>query len=271
MSPTKHETLQNGTLRSKKYLIIIGALIVVAIAATLVTVISSTVSDKAVASDISQSSSAVMSLLSSYGDTTYLSNGTQGYCFPMIEPIVVETNDVKVTVREIVYDGIWLYTSADICSITPESVLVMPGSAAIVDSCSGLNGEQGIADKRSFKNAAIEDGKRLLAVYVYPKEFSSRFIVATVVVVLLMLLENVWEIRTAVYQSGYTVYYFFFNTIVFSGLLGTYGAPVACALPYCGELLQERIDGIHEQFVARVGFKQYYLSKFLTATVSSGI
>lgn len=115
---------------------------------------------------------------------------------------------------------------------------------------------------RSFRRVFMQDLQRA---------FSSRFIVATAMVVLLMLLENVWEIRTAVYQSGYTVYYFFFNTIVFSGLLGTYGAPVACALPYCGELLQERIDGIHEQFVARVGFKQYYLSKFLTATVSSGI
>lgn len=114
---------------------------------------------------------------------------------------------------------------------------------------------------KSFRRAFIQELERA---------FSSRFVIATIMVVLLMLLENIWEIRTAVLKSGYTVYYFFFNTIVFSGLLGTYGAPVACALPYCSELLRERNEGIREQFVVRVGYKQYYLSKFLTATLSSG-
>lgn len=167
MRPKQLKTLLKGTFQSKKHVIIIVTLIVATFIAIFVITTRSIVSDKAVAPVITQPSSAVMSLLSSYGDTTYLSNETMG----VIEPIVVETNDVKVTVREIVYDGIWLYTSADICAISPESVLVMPGSAAIGDPCSGLNGELDVEDKRSFKTAAFEDGKRLLAVYVYPKEF----------------------------------------------------------------------------------------------------
>lgn len=130
----------------------------------------------AVACDVSSSLasstiSPIMSLLSSYGDTTSLQNNIDDNYSSITEPIIVETNDARIALREIVYDGLWLYTSADICAITPESVLVMPGSATIGDPCSGCNGERGIEDTRSFKDAAIEDGKRLLVIYVYPKEF----------------------------------------------------------------------------------------------------
>lgn len=164
--PPKHDTF-----RGKKKVYTIYTCIGVAIIILLVIITRSTVSDGEPTPAITQTSSAVLSLLSTYGDTTYLSNDILKEYSIVIEPIIVETDDVKVTVREIVYDGIWLYTSADISAISPESVLVMPGSAAIGDPCSGLNGEQGIEDNRSFKNAAIEDGKRLMAVYVYPKEF----------------------------------------------------------------------------------------------------
>lgn len=103
------------------------------------------------------------------------------------------------------------------------------------------------------------------------RAFSWRFAISVLAIVLLMMLDNLWELRDAVHRSGYVVYYFFFNSIVFSGMLSIYGSAVACAIPYCGEASREYACGIQLQFVARAGRIRYLLSKFLSAVFSSGL
>lgn len=87
------------------------------------------------------------------------------------EPQEADCGSVRVRFNEILYDGQWMYTSASIWPKDPDAVLVLPGDAQMDDPLAGLYGEQALNDQRTFKEAAKEDGKRLLSVYAYMKEF----------------------------------------------------------------------------------------------------
>jgi hypothetical protein len=89
----------------------------------------------------------------------------------LFEPFTMDCGEVTAIVNEILYDGCWLYTVADIVPKDPARILILPGSAFVGDLVSGSYEEKERTDKRTFIKAAKEDGKRLLAVYAYPKEF----------------------------------------------------------------------------------------------------
>ncbi len=110
--------------------------------------------------------SRILTFLADYGDTSCLSPAAVAALAAPMEPLAVEAEGVRVTLREIVYDGVWLYTAAELCALSPETVMVMPGSAWAEDPCSA-------EDPRSFLAAAEADRKRLLAVYAYPQEFDA--------------------------------------------------------------------------------------------------
>lgn len=82
----------------------------------------------------------------------------------------VEVEGVTVQVKEALSDGEWLFTSALVSCDNPE-VLIMPGSAETGEKVGGSEGMRISDDTRSYLTAAQEDGKRLLAVYVYPTAF----------------------------------------------------------------------------------------------------
>lgn len=82
----------------------------------------------------------------------------------------VEVEGVTVQVKETLSDGEWLFTSALISCDAPD-VLIMPGSAYHGDAVGGSEDMRVSDDTRSYLTAAQEDGKRLLAVYVYPTAF----------------------------------------------------------------------------------------------------
>jgi len=86
-------------------------------------------------------------------------------------PITFELFDLQITLRELLYDGCWVYTSAEVVPIEPSIILVYPGSAWLGDQVSGNYGENERADHRTFMEAANADGKRAVCVYVYPKDF----------------------------------------------------------------------------------------------------
>lgn len=87
------------------------------------------------------------------------------------EPVTVDCGDVTVTLREILYDGRWLYTSATAVPKDPDDVLIFPSSAWLEDRVSGGYGEGEREDDRAFVDAATEDGKRLVCVSVYADVF----------------------------------------------------------------------------------------------------
>lgn len=84
-------------------------------------------------------------------------------------PETVDLGEVTITFAEVLCDGRWLYTSALAVPNDPEAVLLIPGSAWTEDLVSGGYGEAQREDDRTFLDAAAEDGKRLLMVYVYPE------------------------------------------------------------------------------------------------------
>ena len=100
-----------------------------------------------------------------------LSQAIEDGMHDLYKPQEADCGDVQVTLQEVLYDGYWIYTSASVVPTSPEMTLVMPGSAEMGDRVSGGNGEKSRMDSRTFREAASEDGKRLLSVYVYPKEF----------------------------------------------------------------------------------------------------
>lgn len=115
--------------------------------------------------------------------------------------------------------------------------------------------------------------KRFLRMFSLDLEraFSRRFFISILAIVLLMLIDNLWDLRDSFARGGYTVYHFFFNSIVFSGLLSTYGVAIACVMPYGQSVVQEFETGVNYQLIIRSSKSVYYLSKYVTSVISSGL
>lgn len=86
------------------------------------------------------------------------------------EPKKVICGPVEVSLEEIVYDGQWLYTAASAMSLD-SSTYLLPGDAQPSDPAKGFYKEDTREEERSFLQVAKEDGKQLLAAYIYIKEF----------------------------------------------------------------------------------------------------
>ncbi len=120
-----------------------------------------------------ETASDIAAWMEPYG-TYRLSAEIQEKMHQEFPPITVNCGEVTVTVSELLYDGEWMYTAAKIVPNDTDEVLVLPGGAAQPgDRVCGVNGEDEREDTRTFQIAAQEDGKQLLAVYVYPKEFDA--------------------------------------------------------------------------------------------------
>lgn len=87
------------------------------------------------------------------------------------EPQAIDCGDILVNFREILYDGQWAYVAASVSPKDPTATLVLPGDAQAGDPVAGFYGETTRQDERTFQMAAKEDGKQLLSVYAYIKEF----------------------------------------------------------------------------------------------------
>lgn len=87
------------------------------------------------------------------------------------DPVGIDFPEVHVTLDEVLFDGKTLSTAASVVATDTDTIMIMPGSAQLNESVSGGYGENMRNDFRSFKEAALEDGKRVICVYAYPKEF----------------------------------------------------------------------------------------------------
>lgn len=86
-------------------------------------------------------------------------------------PVVFPCGDVSVKLDKVLYDGIWMYTSAIIAPTEPEKSLVMPDDAEPWYPTSGTYGENLRSDSRTFAEVAIEEDKQLIQVMAVPQEF----------------------------------------------------------------------------------------------------
>ena len=117
---------------------------------------------------VSSTDSSIAWLMKLYGFD--LSNNVIETMQESIHPQTFDCGSVKVTLQEVLYDGIWLYASATVMPVNPEVTLIMPGSATIGDFVSGGYQENLRDDNRTFQEAALQDEKELLCIYVHPVE-----------------------------------------------------------------------------------------------------
>lgn len=117
--------------------------------------------------------SSILDLLNEYGGHAQIDDSSLTSIACSYQPMQIEHNDIEVEINELLYDGVWLYTSADVSASVPNSSIVMPGSA---DPSSMIQKATSIplsSKETTYLASAIQNDKQLLAVYVYPKEFDS--------------------------------------------------------------------------------------------------
>lgn len=87
-------------------------------------------------------------------------------------PVRYDCGDVQIELREVLYDGAWMYTAAIAFPTRPESTILVPSSASIDDFISGGYGERNRNDQRTFLEAAREERKDLLLIEATPTEYA---------------------------------------------------------------------------------------------------
>lgn len=87
----------------------------------------------------------------------------------LMSPVTMQIGDVRITFQEVIYDGRWLYGAASVVPNDPSKTLILPGDSELDMPVAGHYVENERQDTRTFREAAREDNKELLAVYVYPR------------------------------------------------------------------------------------------------------
>lgn len=98
-----------------------------------------------------------------------------------------------------------------------------------------------------------------------------KFIFTSLCIALAMMLDDVQGIKIALTEQSISIYYCFFNSIVFSGMFGTYFTASLCVIPYANAYVRERGAGMDRYVVCRAGTANYIRSKFLSGALSSGL
>lgn len=101
-------------------------------------------------------------------------NMDQALIDEMHDSFPVQTFDcgkAQVTLREVLYDGVWMFTAATVIPTAGEDVIIFPASADIEDFIAGGYQEGLRDDPRTFLEAASEDHKELLYIQIIPDEY----------------------------------------------------------------------------------------------------
>ena len=157
----------------KRWIVTICIFLVLLACVVIILMVNPSLADKVTEGESQSLNPEILSLLNDYGDISTIPTSTIQKSTDSFTPISASCGDVQVEISELLYDGIWMYTAAYLRPTAPDKVIVMPGAAEVSDPISGVNSENLRNDNRSFVEAAKEDNKRLLAVYVYPAEFDS--------------------------------------------------------------------------------------------------
>lgn len=86
------------------------------------------------------------------------------------QPLTVDEEGIIVSIQEILYDGVWLFTSVT-ANPSSDDIIIVPFEAEVNDLIAGGYGENLRDDSRTFLEAAQEDQKNLLLVSVMPAEY----------------------------------------------------------------------------------------------------
>lgn len=101
--------------------------------------------------------------------------------------------------------------------------------------------------------------------------FLLKLLFAMLCIAFAIMLDDVQGVKYALTEGFTSVYYCFFNSVVFSGMFGTYVCAIICVIPYASSYLKERNSGIFRYIAYRTGILQYTLSKFVAGSITSGL
>ena len=100
----------------------------------------------------------------------YLTEGKAESYSAISRPIILNIEDASVTLHKTIYNGTWLYTSVSAIPLD-SSTYLLPGDAQLSDSAKYFYKENTSKKEQSFLQVSKKDGKQLLVVYIYIKEF----------------------------------------------------------------------------------------------------
>ena len=122
------------------------------------------------ASESDQNHSPIQKILSAYGYADEQSIQVMDAHFKTMKPEYIDSEGIDICIQEVLYDGVWAYSTVYVHPQRGQSITIVPGGADPMDeTTTGSEGEI-----LSFLDVARQNGNRLLAVYCYPQEFDSQ-------------------------------------------------------------------------------------------------
>lgn len=116
---------------------------------------------------LAERSSALKKYLSIYGYN--IDEKVENAILNQADSALIKFEDFCVELKEVLYDGKWLYTAAYVYPNDSNTVMILPDDACADDRLMGFYHENNIQDKRTFFEAAKQDKKKLVS--IYPEEF----------------------------------------------------------------------------------------------------
>ena len=114
--------------------------------------------------------SPVQEILSAYGSADDQSIQAMDTHYESTKPVHMDCEGLDISIEEVLYDGVWAYSTVYVQPQKGQSITVVPGGADLSDEIAiSTDGES-----LSFLDLAEQNENRLLAVYCYPKEFDSQ-------------------------------------------------------------------------------------------------
>lgn len=96
-------------------------------------------------------------------------------------------------------------------------------------------------------------------------------LLCSLIVSLAMMADSPYELKMAWESQSISVYYLFFDTIIFAGMFENYFAAIICAFPFSKTYLQDYNSGRLLVAVYHQGKARYLRKQFLTGALGSGL
>lgn len=110
-----------------------------------------------------------------------------------------------------------------------------------------------------------------LIILEYDIKHITEIVISSLAISLLMFADNGNCIYYALVDQEASIYLCFFNTIVYTGMFGTYLASILTAIPHARSYLYEKRAGSSETLIYRCGIQKYAISRFLSSITSGGL
>ena len=122
------------------------------------------------AAEMTEDLSPVQQILSQYGYADDHTIQALNDHYHQSNPLEYNDQSITAQVQELLYDGVWLYSTTRVASQVDANVLILPAGADFSDQVQIADDEE----SGSYLELAKTKGSQLLAVYGYPEQFDQQ-------------------------------------------------------------------------------------------------